>query len=229
MLFRSPVFGLVNSTADQRFLLTNPDGYSMRYNGLVTAVETRWSGGWQAFGSYTFSKVSGLQPSSGTTAAGPQASTVAAPSMPFGRDPNDLTNARGLLPNDRPHVFRVMGTGGVPRTGIVIAANLQHFSGKPWAATAQIGLPQGDQRVLLEPRGSRRLPSQSLLDVRVSRSFRFGGRGRVELLVDVLNALNDTAEEGLATDNLYSRNFGQRTFFMDPRRAMVGVRLNLGR
>jgi hypothetical protein len=53
--------------------------------------------------------------------------------------------------------------------------------------------------------------------------------GRIELLVDVLNVLNDTAEEALATDNLFSPNFGQPIVFMDPRRAMVGVRLNLGR
>jgi hypothetical protein len=50
----------------------------------------------------------------------------------------------------------------------------------------------------------------------------------VELLVDVLNALNDTAEEGLVTDNLYSPTFGQSVSFIDPRRAMIGVRLNLG-
>lgn len=90
-------------------------------------------------------------------------------------------------------------------------------------------LPQGDQRLLLEPRGSRRLSSQSVLDLRVSRAISFGGVGRVELLLDVLNALDDTAEEGLATDNLFSSNFGQSTVFMDPRRAMVSVRLNLGR
>jgi hypothetical protein len=47
--------------------------------------------------------------------------------------------------------------------------------------------------------------------------------------MDVLNVLNDTAEEGLATDNLFSSNFGRPTVFMDPRRAMFGVRLNLGR
>jgi len=50
----------------------------------------------------------------------------------------------------------------------------------------------------------------------------------VELLVDVLNAFNDTAEEGLVTDNLYSPTFGQSVSFIDPRRAMIGVRLNLG-
>jgi hypothetical protein len=126
-------------------------------------------------------------------------------------------------------MLRVMMSADVPWTGFVVAANVQHVSGKPWAATAQIALPQGDQRILLEPRGSRRLSSQSLLDLRVSRTIRFRGMGRIELLVDVLNVLNDTAEEALATDNLFSPNFGQPIVFMDPRRAMVGVRLNLGR
>jgi hypothetical protein len=199
----------------------------MTYNGLVMAVEKRRSNGWQAFGSYTLSKAVGLQASSGTTAAGAQSSTVALPSLPFGRDPNDLTNARGRLPNDRPHMLRAMGTIEVPRSGVVIAANLQIFSGKPWAGTAQVVLPQGDQRILLEPRGSRRLSAQSLLDLRVSRTIRVGA-GRIELLVDVLNALNDTAEESLASENLFSTNFGQPASFMDPRRVMVGVRLNLG-
>jgi hypothetical protein len=66
----------------------------------------------------------------------------------------------------------------------------------PRLATILLPLPQGDQRVQLEPRGARRLSSQSLLDLRVSRSVTFGKLGRVELMVDVLNAVNDTAEEG---------------------------------
>jgi hypothetical protein len=226
-----PVFVLANSTASRRFVLTNPDGYSLTYNGLVMVVEKRRSNGWQALASYTLSRSYGLQASSGATAADPQVSTVAPafPNTTFGRDPNSLTNADGRLPNDRPHMFRVTGTIDVPRTGFVVGANLQYFSGKPWAATAQIALPQGDQRVLLEPRGSRRLSSQSILDLRVSRTIHTGGFGRVELLLDVLNALNDTAEEALATDNLFSPNFKQPTVFMDPRRAMLAVRLNLGR
>jgi hypothetical protein len=122
-----------------------------------------------------------------------------------------------------------MGSVDVPRTGFVFAANLQHFSGKPWAATTQITLPQGDLRVLLEPRGSRRLSSQTLIDLRVSRTISFGGRARIELLLDLFNVLNDTAEEGLATDNFFNATFGQGVAFVDPRRAMVGVRLNLGR
>jgi hypothetical protein len=98
-----------------------------------------------------------------------------------------------------------------------------------------VSLPQnGQQRILLEPRGSRRLSSQSLLDLRISRAFVVKGFNRVEVLLDVLNAFNDTAEEALVTDTLQTElrsvpTFGQPNVFIDPRRAMVSVRLSLGR
>ena len=225
-----PVYLLTSPASGRRFLLTNPDEYSLTYDGLVMAVEKRYTNRWQARGSYTFSKTYGLQVSSGAAAGDPQVSTVA-PAFPsattFGRDPNNLTNALGRLPNDRPHAFRLTTAVNVP-WGIAIAGNLQHFSGKPWSATTQMSLPQGDQRILLETRGSHRLSSQTLLDMRVSKMLPVGAFGRVELLFDVLNALNSTAEESLATDNLFSPNFGLPTVFVDPRRAMVSVRLNLG-
>jgi hypothetical protein len=208
----------------------------MTYDGLAVVLERRRFNGWQALASYTLSKTSGLQAYSGTTAAGAQVSTVGAPpgsfSTPvtFGRDPNDLTNANGRLPNDRPHLFRAMGSVDVPRTGVIVAANLQISSGKPWAATAFVSLPQNtQQRILIEPRGSRRLDSQSLLDLRVSRAVPAGRLGQVDLRLDLLNALNDSAAEGVATDNLFSASFGQPTVFLDPRRAMVSVRINVGR
>jgi hypothetical protein len=86
----------------------------------------------------------------------------------------------------------------VPRTGLLLAANLPHFSGKPWAATTVVALPPNrEQRILLEPRGARRLSSRRL-DLRLSRAFRAGR------LVDVLIALNDTAEAGIVSDALTS-------------------------
>jgi len=51
----------------------------------------------------------------------------------------------------------------------------------------------------------------------------------------VINALNDTAEEGVVTDTLTTATiprvptFGMANVFVDPRRAMVGVRIDLGR
>jgi hypothetical protein len=228
-----PVFVLASPLPSRLYKLTNQDDYSLAYDGLVMVVEKRRSHGWQAFGSYTLSRARGLQPSSGTTAAGTQVSTVAPPPAPlgikFGQDPNDLTNAEGRLPNDRPQMFRAMGSVDVPRTGFVVAANLQYVDGKPWAATGQTVVAQNNvQRVQLETRGTRRLSSQTLLDLRVSRPMVIGP-ARVEVTLDILNLLNDTAEESIATDVLAAANFGQAASFVDPRRAMISVRLNLGR
>lgn len=233
-------YELTNKPEQQRFLLTNPAEYSMSYNGLITAVEKRRGDGWQAFASYTYSRATGLQPGSGATAGGGQVSTIAPPPPPaglsFGRDPNDLTNARGLLANDRPHIFRVMGSVDVPHTGFVLAGNLQYFTGKPWAAAAQVAVPQNSTlRILLEPRGTQRLSSQTLVDLRLSRRVTFAPGRSVELLLDVLNALNDAAEESIVTDVAVfeltkgSPSFAKPNAFVDPRRVMLGVRLNLGK
>ena len=138
-----PVFVLTNATSDRRFLLTNHESMFTSYHGLVIAAEQRSSGAWQASGSYTFSRAQGLQVMSNGTPDDPQFSTIARPGfLTFGQDPNDLTNATGRLPNDRPHVFRATTTVRLPWYGIRLAANLQTFGGKPWAATTQVALPK---------------------------------------------------------------------------------------
>src|SRR5688572_11286789 len=105
-----PVRILTSPPSSRRFLLTNQPDYSLAYDGMVLAFDKRRSRSWQASGSYTYSRAVGLQPSNGTAAA-PQVSTVSPPFSPgFGRDPNDLTNARGRLANDRPHMLRLMAT-----------------------------------------------------------------------------------------------------------------------
>ena len=229
-----PVFVLVNSTADRRFLLTNPDGYSLTYNGLVMAVEKRRSHGWQAFGSYTFSRAYGLQASSGTTAAGAQVSTVApSRTCTFGRDPNDLTNARGRLPNDRPHMFRVDGQrrrAADRLRGRRQSAVLQRQAvGGDGAGRAAAGRPARSARAA---RLAPAVVADAARCARVEDDRVRRRRDASNCSLDVLNALNDTAEEGLR--RLWHRICSARisvrpTSFMDPRRAMFGVRLNLGR
>jgi hypothetical protein len=232
-----PVFVLTSPTASRRFLLTNPPDLFLHYDGLVLAAEKRFSQGWQASASYTLSRAYGLQTTSNAAVSEPQFSTIARPTfLTFGQDPNDLTNALGRLPNDRPHMFRTTGVVHLPWRGFALAANLQYMTGRPWAATAQVALPQsGRQRILIEPRGSRRLSPQTVLDVRLSKTVVAGRLASVDIRFDVLNALNDHAEETLQSDVLFDsanvRNptFGKPATFMDPRRAMLSIRLNLGR
>jgi hypothetical protein len=224
-----PVFVLTNGTAARRFELTNPGYLSMNYDGLLVTLDRRLANGWQASGSYTYSRARGLQATSNAVASEAQFSTIARPTfLTYGQDPNDLTNAEGRLPNDRPHMLRADGSMHLWK-GLLVAASFQYFTGRPWAATTQVSLPQGSQRILLEPRGSRRLPSQSLLDVRISKSIHAGAGVRTELTLDVLNLLNDTAAEAIQSDNLFASTFGRATQFMDPRRVMLGLRLSLGR
>ena len=184
-----PVSSLVSAPADRRFGLTNQDDYSLMYNGVAVAVEKRRSNGWQAFGSYTLSKAYGLQPSSGASAAGAQVSTVSPPPpLTFGRDPNDLTNARGRLPNDRPHIFRVMGSVDVPRTGLVIAGNLQHFSGKPGHDDGRELSPcRRGTCACCSSRAVRGVCRRRRCSICASRDRSASAAGRVELLFDILN------------------------------------------
>jgi hypothetical protein len=222
-----PVYSLTNSPADRRFLLTNPEGYFLHYDGLLLTVEKPLSKNWQASGSYTFSRAYGRQVTSNASAAEAQFSTIArANVLTFGQDPNDVTNATGRLPNDRPHMFRATGSIRLP-WNFLVAGNLQTLSGRPWAAAALVSLPQGSQRILLEPRGSRRLSSQSLLDFRVSKQLSAGPGSAIDLRVDVLNLLNGSAEEALVSDVASAGTFGKPSVFMDPRRLMLSVRLNL--
>jgi hypothetical protein len=220
-----PVDVLTNGTAARRFLLTNPSDYFLRYNGMVLTVDKRWSDNWQALASYTLSKTEGLEPSSGSSPGQGQFSSTFGGNT-FGRDPNTLTNATGRLSDDRTQVFRVMGSLPILRTGFVVASNFQYLTGLPWPATAQVSLPQGLTRILLETPGSHRLSSQALMDVRLSRAIELARKTRIELLLDVFNVFNNTAEERLADDNLLSQNFGRPSVFVDPRRVMLGVRLS---
>jgi hypothetical protein len=74
-----------------------------------------------------------------------------------------------------------------------------------------------------------RLPYLEQAEARPKSATLEGALGRIDLMLDVLNALNDTAEEAVATDNLFSPNIGQPTVFVDPRRVMLSALLNLWR
>jgi hypothetical protein len=217
------VYPLLNSTSERFFVMTNREELYLRYDGLLLTLSKRWSDGWQAQASYSISEAVGLQASSHLGSGASQASSTYGVN-PFGRDPNDLTNAEGNLPNDRTHMFRIQGSVEIPKVAVLVAAHYQYLTGKPWAAWTNLRLPQGTVAPMVEPRGTRRLSSQSLLDLRLSKLFRLGLRGRIEILVDIFNLLNETAEEDLISHNIFSNKFEEPNRFVEPRRAMVGVK-----
>jgi outer membrane receptor protein involved in Fe transport len=219
-----PTYSLTSPAEERLFLLTNQDELFLRYNGLLLTFEKRWADRWQALASYSVSEAVGLQASNHFEPGSGQNSSTYGWNG-FGKDPNDYTNATGPLNNDRTHMFRVQGAIEVPKVGILVGANLQYLTGQPFAAFGNVRLPQGTRRIFIEPRGARRLSSETLLDLRISKILRFGKDGRIEILADILNVFDDTAETSIVTNNFYSPNFERPSRFVDPRRAMLGVKL----
>ncbi len=123
-------------------------------------------------------------------------------------------------------MFRVQGAVEIPKIEVLLSANFQQLTGKPWAGVTFVRLPQGTRPIFVEPRGTRRLPSQTLLDFRVSKIFRFSGERKLELVLDILNLLNETAAEGVVTTNVFSPEFGEGSRFVTPRQAMLGIRFS---
>jgi len=216
------VYPLLNSREDRFYLLTNPEDFYLDYQGLILTFQKRWAERWQAMVSYTLSESKGLLSSSFRAPGGIQDSSGGF--VLGGRDPNNLINAEGNLTGDRTHMFRVQSSFEVPKIGVLVGASYQHLTGAPWAATSIVRLPQGPTSIFIEPRGSQRLPSQDLLDLRVSKAFTFERGRRIEILLDLLNALNDDASQRVATTNYFSPSFAEGRDFLRPRRAMIGVR-----
>ncbi len=226
------VFNITTDPSDRFYLLGNcPCGpesmdfpnFFMDIDGLEFKVTKRMANNWQALVSYNYSHARGLM---GHNYAGPSSSQESrVRSGAIGRDPNQFTNAEGNLLNDRTHTFILTGTYEFPGIELLIGANYRYFTGKPWASQARPRLPQGRQTIYLEPLGSRRLSSQNNLDLRVSKIFRFGEAGKFELFADILNVLNETAEEDIASRNAFSSNLGEGNRWVDPRRAFIGVKV----
>ena len=230
------VYPILSDPNDRYFRLSNVtcEGISYRcdplymdYNGLVFTLNKRMSDNWQGQVSYTWARAYGLLPSSGRGASSSQETRVRDSSL--ARDPNQFINATGHLLNDRTHTFRVTGAVILPGE-VLLGFNTAFFNGKPWGTVNRVGadiLPQGGHNIYLTPPGSSRLENQTIVDLRLSRAFYFGadGSAKIEPFADVLNALNSTATEALASQQFGSSVFGSGDRWIDPRRAFVGLKL----
>jgi len=108
--------------------------------------------------------------------------------------PNLLINANGLITgaanSDRPNLFKLTGTYILPWQAVVISGNLRSESGP--AVTRQLSRALavgGSQTINLEPPGSHRLPTQTTLDLRWGKQFKFE-RHELEADVDIDNLTN---------------------------------------
>ena len=185
-------------------LVTNPDGFVYLdengaplgtaeayrdYKGLMLVVSKRFSNRWQAQVSYVLSETKGTVDPSGlaTTGQGRQFET---PTLA-------LVNADGTVIISPTHEVKSYLTYQIPTAEVGVNLSYRMVSGDTYTAwqrysSSAINFPyRAGREPWLEPRGSRRLKTTHVLDLRLEKILRVGGgEDRLGLYMDVTNVFN---------------------------------------
>jgi len=209
-LSRSPmtVYRWTNRSASERdLLITNPDGFQYKdaaggtiatavadrkYTAAMFVLNKRMSNNWLAQISYVWSRTEGHL-SNGSLASAGTSRFFETPAL-------STVNTFGRALNDRPHELKVLAGYQIPKADVMVSAFYRNVSGRTYTPFAQLsstemaGYPSSSwRRPLLAPRGSYRLPTEKVLDLRFEKIFRIGGRGdRLGLFADITNVFNET-------------------------------------
>jgi outer membrane receptor protein involved in Fe transport len=218
---------LLSDPAERRFELTNRPELKTDTHALTVQATKRMSKGWELIASYTYLNSEGVLPSGRGNLT--DAQRASARFSDFGQNPNDLVNAEGKLLGDRPHTFKVQTVVQLPWQ-MLVGVNFLHQSGRAWARRARIsepdlGFPTAPE-INIEPRdGNRRVPDQTLVDVRLQKSISFTEKLKLQLFVDALNLFNSGANQGVLSRFVdVPETFGVPSDFVPPRRVMLGAK-----
>lgn len=194
----------------QENVYDNQSPLDTEYDGVEFTASKRLSDRWQLFAGLTLGKnVGGL--TTGDL-----------------NDPNNLINQQGRVGNDSEYSVKVSGTYMAP-LDIQIGASLLVNNGYPYQSTYAVtrsvfpGLTRASQLVRLTPRGEERFENVTMLDLRFSRPFRFGGTWRITPLVELFNLTNTSSIVSL-TAAVGSRYLAPQEI-VAPRIVRVGFRL----
>jgi hypothetical protein len=104
----------------------------------------------------------------------------------------------------------------------------QHFSGFPENTTVLVGgdtvrLTQVSQSLVVEPRGTTRLPSVNIIDLGVRKILTLG-RFRAEPVMDVFNVMNVNPIQSRTTQ--LGPTYGRAAAIMRGRLFRLGVNVN---
>jgi hypothetical protein len=195
---------------------------TQRYKAIELTLTKRMSNRWQMQGSYVWSRLDGDQVLDYT-------------------NPNDLIPAvgQGRGANDQPQAFKLLGSYQAP-FGITLGANYQALSGLPRDRTLNVALPQGTTAYRVDPTGTYRFDTLSLLSLRADKSFRLGGGTRASFIVELHNALNSSADQnsvgtvtrGFASQAAFTAGmlttsyFGRTQEIVAPRVLKIGLKFS---
>jgi Carboxypeptidase regulatory-like domain len=176
----------------------SPVSCTQRYRAFELALGKRMSNKWQMQGSYVWSQLDGDINLDYTNP-----NNVLA--LPGG---GTVGSGRGTI--DQPHAFKLLGSYQAPY-GITIGANFQSLTGLPVDRVLSVAFSQGTANLRMEPRGTYRADTLSLLSLRADKSFRIDGPRRASVVVELHNALNSSA--GQSNYGTTTRGFASQAAF----------------
>ncbi len=204
------------------YWITNPSNYEQFYRALMLSLYKRYSHNWMLNASVTYSKSWGLNNLGRATSATQQAIIWYGGYM--GQDPNDLINAYGRMPSDRPWILKVQAGYTLP-LDIMASFNWVYQTGRPYISFTQFRLNQGRVKVIAEPRGKHRLPNWSVVDFRLQKTFNITDRVKLLATIDVWNVFNANTVIGYASYDMWKSYYLEPRGIFYPRRAQIGIRL----
>jgi hypothetical protein len=182
-------------TGLQNNIVDNDSALDTEYKGVEFTASKRFSNRWQMVAGLTFGKNTGGLNTGGLTTGGTSSGQSSTQDL---NDPNNTLFENGVIGNDSEVAFRLSGSYLAPGS-ISIAGSMLSNGGYPYytsyvvtrAAVAPTGvtLTRASQVIPLSERGTERLPTMTMVDLRISRPIRFGSRQIVPQL-DLFNIGN---------------------------------------
>jgi len=217
-----------NQTSDlgtNDYWITNPSDYDQTYWAAIFTLTKRYSNNWMLNASLGWSRNEGLNMMGHSSWQ--QAMVWYAGD--YGKDPNDLTNAKGLLANDRTWIIKVQAGYTFP-WDILASINYIYQTGRPEMEFVRVyGLNQdagAGRSILAEPRNSdNRLPGWSMLDFRLQKTFNVYKKFKIRAIFDVFNVFNSKTTTFYASFDTWAENYREIESIFYPRRLQLGVRL----
>ena len=235
------------SASENNVLYTNPDGFQYKapdgsvvgtaraerkYKALMVVLDKRFTNRWQGRISYVLSKAEGTIDNTGAPTYGART---------FWQTPTTaIVNTFGNATNDRTHEVKVFGSWIVPKLELNISGYYSYLTGRNYSPYQRFGSRDityptaGGRQPFLEGRGSRRLPNEHNLDLRLEKIFELSGGNRIAAYADIQNVFNSGVVIGVnarypqASTSLDGEtvtiDFGAPTAVASPRRFILGAR-----
>jgi outer membrane receptor protein involved in Fe transport len=209
------LFNRLNPEVPDSLFITNPDGLFRNYHAIEVYGGKRFGNDFILNGSVVWSRSRGNTGNSDTEADG---------FTNLFNDPNFNINIDGKPTHDPTWEVKVTGIYNFP-WDVLGSFYYRHFTGDTFTTTFQTDrdvLSQGRVIFFAVPRGSERLDSRNVFDLRLEKAFPIS-TGHLKFTLDFFNLFNS----GYATD--VEERFDQQTFlepesFTEPRQVRLGVR-----